>query len=193
MLNSEVAKLVGQLLVAVLGGGVVVAAIQNWLSPKAKAETRQIAQSVARQEVDDRIQNLKDSVTEAVSRADEAEKRADAQQERANKLAERLSRVQASVESAHEQLDLQSDQMAELREVNKQLKAQNEMLSESLHLADQHARRYFADRGEPVPHDWPRTLPLPEGANRRTLRTPAHPNGKERESRVDEAAVDDSA
>lgn len=159
-MSPDILKFIGQLVLVFIGGGALVAAINNWLSPKAKAETRQIAQQAAQQEVNARIQNLKDAIDEANERADDSDRRATAAQTRADEISQRINTLQATVESAHEQIDLQAEQLAELRKQNKQLSEQNRMLSESLFLAEQHTRRYFAARGEAIPSDWPRTVPF---------------------------------
>lgn len=162
-MTSEALKLVGQIAMAVIASGALVAAINNWLSPKVKKETQQIAAAVARQEVADRITNLKESLDEADERAEAAATRATAAEARANRLAKRLDDLQAAIEEAHEQIDLNAEQITELRKANLHLTRQNQILSQLLQVAEDHAREYFARRNEPMPANWPKSQPFTEG------------------------------
>lgn len=84
MPNAVDLQAVGSLLVAVGLGGVLVAIINTFLSPKARAETRAIAQGAAREEVAQSIATLRADVADARARAAAAEDRADRAEEHAD-------------------------------------------------------------------------------------------------------------
>lgn len=73
---------IGQLVIAAVLGSLGVAVVQHVLSPKTRAETRQIASSTARDTVQFSIQRLEADIKRAVERADAAETRADAAEKR---------------------------------------------------------------------------------------------------------------
>lgn len=83
-MSPEVLRFLGQLILAVVSGGVVVAVINAFLSPKTRAETRQIAQKTAQESIDQALEHLRADladarlqITSAVTRADAAEQKAD--------------------------------------------------------------------------------------------------------------------
>ena len=83
-MNAEVIRFAGQLVVAVVSGGVLVAIINAFLSPKTRAETRSIAQQSAQETIDQALGTLRadladarSQIDRAVARADKAEKKAD--------------------------------------------------------------------------------------------------------------------
>lgn len=95
-MNPEALKFVGQLILAVMGGGVAVTIINNWLSPKTKAETRDIAQKTAQSTIDTALENLRmdlddarEQIRKAIERADRAEKKADEMEARADAITAR--------------------------------------------------------------------------------------------------------
>lgn len=91
MTSAALLPILGQLAVAILGGGVVVAVINNFISPKTKAETKAIAQKTAQDTIDQALQNLRADLDDArseirlaKSRADEAERKADEMEAKAD-------------------------------------------------------------------------------------------------------------
>lgn len=77
-------ELLGAGLVTALLGGVVVAIIQHFLSPKTRAETRQIAAHTAQSVIDSALENLRRDLDDTRSRAKAAETRADEADQRAD-------------------------------------------------------------------------------------------------------------
>lgn len=77
-------SLVGQFAIALGLGGVIVAVIQNFLSPKTRAEARQIAASVAQKTVDQALAALEQRAVAAEARAEKLEQRATAAEVRAD-------------------------------------------------------------------------------------------------------------
>lgn len=75
---------VGQLLIAAALGSLGVAMVQHFLSPKTRAETRQIASATARDEVKLSIDRLEADIKRATVRADAAEERANKAELRAD-------------------------------------------------------------------------------------------------------------
>lgn len=78
------AAAVGALLAALGVGSVLVTIINTFLSPKARAETRQIARGTAKEELDLALTTLRADVNDARDRAKAAEARADAAERRAD-------------------------------------------------------------------------------------------------------------
>lgn len=76
-MNPTALSALGTLLAAFGVGGVFVAIINTFLSPKARAEARQIARGTAREEIDMALATLRTDVNDARTRADAAETRAD--------------------------------------------------------------------------------------------------------------------
>ncbi len=75
--------LIGQFLLAAGVGSVIVTILNNFLSPKTKAETRQIAQKTAQDAVDQALAQLRLDVADSRTRAERAEARADESDKRA--------------------------------------------------------------------------------------------------------------
>ena len=65
-------------------GGVLVAIVNTFLSPKTRAEAKQIARSIAKEELDLALETLRRDVNDARDRATKAEQRADRAEQRAD-------------------------------------------------------------------------------------------------------------
>lgn len=84
---------VGQFVIAVGMGGVIVAIIQNIISPKTRAEARQIAASVAQKTVDQSLQALEIRARATKNRAETAEHRADESDVKADEAVAQVRRM----------------------------------------------------------------------------------------------------
>jgi outer membrane murein-binding lipoprotein Lpp len=94
-MNPEVLRFLGQLVVAVISGGVVVAVINNFLSPKTKAETRDIAQKTAQSTIDAALENLRADLADAREEIREAKRRADLAEAKADDMEAKADAVMA--------------------------------------------------------------------------------------------------
>lgn len=94
-MNSQALVLLGQLIVAVVSGGVLVAIINNFLSPKTKAETKSIAQKTAQETIDQALATLRADLLDARAQIDRAVTRADKAEHKADDAETKLDAVAA--------------------------------------------------------------------------------------------------